>query len=134
LLRRRRRGGRRSAWPPEAHRRPHRDEVRSGRAQDDADVVAIKQLKGENMINAAVAAHGRAGLWAQNGGYEYPLVLAVVAAGLAITGPGRVSVDAALGLELAGLGWGLGAVAVGVVAAVGALSTRRHTLTAQAQA
>jgi putative oxidoreductase len=86
------------------------------------------------MINAAVAAHGRAGLWAQNGGYEYPLVLAVVAAGLAITGPGRVSVDAALGLELAGLGWGLGAVAVGVVAAVGALSTRRHTLTAQAQA
>lgn len=38
------------------------------------------------------------GLWVQNDGYEYPLVLVVVAAVLALTGPGRWSADHALGL------------------------------------
>ncbi|MDN0196636.1 DoxX family protein [Streptomyces sp. S.PNR 29] len=36
------------------------------------------------------------GLWVQNDGYEYPLVLVVVSAVLALTGPGRWSVDHAL--------------------------------------
>ncbi|MFF4833107.1 DoxX family protein [Streptomyces sp. NPDC001315] len=38
------------------------------------------------------------GLWVQNDGYEYPLVLVVVSAALALTGPGRWSVDHALGV------------------------------------
>ncbi|GKQ34079.1 hypothetical protein ALMP_06300 [Streptomyces sp. A012304] len=38
------------------------------------------------------------GLWVQNDGYEYPLVLVAVAASLALTGPGRWSVDHALGI------------------------------------
>ncbi|MGW3726693.1 DoxX family protein [Streptomyces sp. NPDC000851] len=38
------------------------------------------------------------GLWVQNDGYEYPLVLVVVCAALALTGPGRWSMDDALGL------------------------------------
>ncbi|MCQ8193228.1 DoxX family protein [Streptomyces rugosispiralis] len=38
------------------------------------------------------------GLWVQNDGYEYPLVLVVVSAVLALTGPGRWSVDHALGV------------------------------------
>jgi putative oxidoreductase len=38
------------------------------------------------------------GLWVQNDGYEYPLVLVVVSAALALTGPGRWSLDEALGL------------------------------------
>ncbi|GAA2779316.1 hypothetical protein GCM10010521_67930 [Streptomyces rameus] len=38
------------------------------------------------------------GLWVQNDGYEYPLVLVVVSAALALTGPGRWSVDHALGI------------------------------------
>ncbi|MEU6092037.1 DoxX family protein [Streptomyces sp. NPDC047085] len=37
------------------------------------------------------------GLWVQNDGYEYPMVLVVVSASLALTGPGRWSVDHALG-------------------------------------
>ncbi|WP_037709024.1 DoxX family protein [Streptomyces griseus] len=36
------------------------------------------------------------GLWVQNDGYEYPLVLVVVSAALALTGPGRWSADHAL--------------------------------------
>jgi putative oxidoreductase len=36
------------------------------------------------------------GLWVQNDGYEYPLVLVVVSATLALTGPGRWSLDHAL--------------------------------------
>ncbi|MGW2523757.1 DoxX family protein [Streptomyces sp. NPDC001617] len=38
------------------------------------------------------------GLWVQNDGYEYPLVLVVVSAVLALTGPGRRSIDHALGV------------------------------------
>jgi putative oxidoreductase len=37
------------------------------------------------------------GLWAQNNGCEYPAFLALTAACLALTGPGRYSVDEALG-------------------------------------
>ncbi|MFJ5899330.1 DoxX family protein [Streptomyces sp. NPDC093064] len=37
------------------------------------------------------------GLWVQNDGYEYPLVLVIVSAALALTGPGQWSVDHALG-------------------------------------
>ncbi|MFI9649470.1 DoxX family protein [Streptomyces sp. NPDC052040] len=39
------------------------------------------------------------GLWVQNDGYEYPLVLVVVSAALALTGPGRWSADHALGIS-----------------------------------
>ncbi|MEU2394046.1 DoxX family protein [Streptomyces sp. NPDC007369] len=38
------------------------------------------------------------GLWVQNDGYEYPLVLIVLSAVLGLTGPGRLSADALLGL------------------------------------
>ncbi|MBA2950525.1 DoxX family protein [Streptomyces himalayensis] len=40
----------------------------------------------------------RNGLWVQNDGYEYPMVLVVVSAALALTGPGGWSADHALGL------------------------------------
>ncbi|MFG2960780.1 DoxX family protein [Streptomyces sp. NPDC048291] len=38
------------------------------------------------------------GLWVQHDGYEYPLVLVAACAALALTGPGRWSLDHALGL------------------------------------
>lgn len=38
------------------------------------------------------------GLWVQNDGYEYPMVLVVASAVLALTGPGRWSADHILGL------------------------------------
>ncbi|MFJ4870533.1 DoxX family protein [Streptomyces sp. NPDC088757] len=54
------------------------------------------------------------GLWVQNDGYEYPLVLVAVPAALAFTGPGRWSVDAALGLTPWPAWWAVVTVAGGV--------------------
>jgi putative oxidoreductase len=51
------------------------------------------------MLVAAVSAHLRNGLWAQNGGYEMALLYGAVAFALALTGPGAFSADAALGLS-----------------------------------
>jgi putative oxidoreductase len=77
------------------------------------------------MINAAVAAHGTNGLWGENGGYEYPLVLATVAVTVAATGPGAWSVDTLLGWSVSGVAWALGAVVLGAVSALAVLATRR---------
>lgn len=77
------------------------------------------------MTNASVAAHGKAGLWSTNGGYEYPLVLATLASGIAIHGPGAISVDAALGQSRPRLVWSLGAIGLGLASAAAVLSTRQ---------
>lgn len=49
------------------------------------------------------------------GGFEYSLVFLVAAIALGFTGPGRLSVDRALGWKLAGVRWGLVALALGLV-------------------
>ncbi|MET7679640.1 DoxX family membrane protein [Streptomyces sp. NPDC005423] len=48
------------------------------------------------MVGAS-AVHAPSGFFAQSGGYEYAASLALTAAGLAVTGPGRISLDHALG-------------------------------------
>ncbi|MGC0319149.1 DoxX family membrane protein [Kitasatospora acidiphila] len=61
------------------------------------------------------------GLWVQNDGFEYPLVLVTIGAVLSATGPGRWSLDAALGL----LSWPAWWLPVAVLAGVGGgLATR----------
>ena len=72
----------------------------------------------------AISVHASKGFFAQGGGYEFPLILAAVAAGLAFTGPGAWSVDAALGHGLAGTAWGAIALALGVVGALPPLALR----------
>ncbi|GAA3486400.1 DoxX family membrane protein [Streptomyces cremeus] len=54
------------------------------------------------------------GLWVQNDGYEYPLVLIGTAAALAATGPGAWSLDAALGLTPYPLWWAALALVAGL--------------------
>ncbi|HEV3352560.1 MAG TPA: DoxX family protein [Acidimicrobiales bacterium] len=72
------------------------------------------------MINAIFAVHVENGAWAQNNGYEYPMVLAIAAGAIAIGDGGAASLDKMFGLNLGGLiGW-LGIFAgiiVGVIAA-----------------
>ncbi|MFF7474527.1 DoxX family membrane protein [Streptomyces sp. NPDC008092] len=53
------------------------------------------------------------GLWVQNDGYEYPMVLVVVSVALSLTGPGRWSVDHALGLTPWPLWLVLAAIVIG---------------------
>ena len=77
------------------------------------------------MIVAAVSAHLPRGFFAQNGGFEYTLVLGVAGLTPAFTGPGRASLDAVLGWELGKAAWGAAALALAVVGAAGQLVQRR---------
>ena len=76
------------------------------------------------MVAAIVAVHASKGFFVSQGGVEHPLLIGAVAAGLALTGPGDLSVDAALGWALHGTDWGLAAVAAGVLAAAAVLGLR----------
>lgn len=78
------------------------------------------------MLVAAVSAHLKNGLWAQNGGYELALVYAAVAVALALTGPGAFSADAALGLSwLSAPAYAAIALAVGIIGGAANLLARR---------
>ena len=66
------------------------------------------------VMTVALTVKWRHGLWVQNDGYEYPLVLIGTAAALAATGPGAWSVDAALGLTPYPLWWAALALAAGL--------------------
>ena len=63
------------------------------------------------MTTAALVNNAEHGFWSVNKGWELNGYLIAVAAAVAITGPGRISLDAALGL----LGWS------GIVSGVGVL-------------
>lgn len=78
------------------------------------------------MVGAIAAVHAAKGFFITDGGIEYALLLAVVAAALAFIGPGDVSLDAALGWTLAGAAWGLGAVGTGSLVAGVVLAARRR--------
>lgn len=75
------------------------------------------------MTVAALTDHRGKGYFIFKGGAEYVVLVGMVAVALAVVGPGRWSLDHALGLDLAGLGWGLVALVGGLVAAGGLLAT-----------
>jgi putative oxidoreductase len=79
------------------------------------------------MLTAINRVHLKNGPWAGNGGYEYNLVLIAAVLALAEAGPGEPSLDASLGIEKSGPGWGLAALGAGVIGAVGAhLAAESH--------
>ncbi|MFD8818712.1 DoxX family membrane protein [Streptomyces sp. NPDC059627] len=75
----------------------------------------------------AAALHVPNGFFAAEGGYEYAATLGLAAAGLAVTGPGRLSLDHALG-HVFDRGWmvpaALGVTAAATAAVVGARNRR----------
>ncbi|SEP10874.1 DoxX family protein [Trujillonella endophytica] len=74
------------------------------------------------MTVASLTDHRGKGYFVFKGGWEYTLLVGMVAVGLAAMGPGDWSLDHAFGWEPQGWGWALGAAVVGVVAAAGLLA------------
>jgi putative oxidoreductase len=84
------------------------------------------------MLNAIIAVHLSKGFWNTNGGYEFPLTLATVAVAIAAIGPGRFSIDRAIGWDdnISGLWWGVGVLAAALVITflTQTVARRRHVL------
>jgi putative oxidoreductase len=76
------------------------------------------------MLVAARTDHAGKGFWIYNGGYEYALTNAAVVIALAFNGPGDWSLDNAIGWDLAGAAWGLGALGAAMIGAAGVLALR----------
>ncbi len=72
------------------------------------------------MLTAIHRVHLKNGPWTTNGGYEYNAVLIAAALTLAEIGPGKPSLDDALGLKMSGPVWATAAALGGVAGAVGA--------------
>jgi putative oxidoreductase len=81
------------------------------------------------MIGAA-AVHADSGFFATEGGYEYPAVLGLAAAALALTGPGQYSVDAVLGHRLNRTSYATVALAGAVAVGSFVVARRRKALAA----
>jgi putative oxidoreductase len=79
------------------------------------------------MVVAIGSVHWRNGFWAGNGGYEYNLALWTVAVAVAATGPGRFSIDRALGWDgnVSGVWWGVGVLGGSLAGGLLVLSTRQ---------
>ena len=84
------------------------------------------------MVVAVGSVHWRNGLWATNGGYEFNLVLWTVAIAVAASGPGRFSLDGAIGWvdRISGVWWGVGVLVVSLLAGRIVLSLRKPQLPA----
>ena len=76
--------------------------------------VAASMLTG-TMATAVKTVHIEKGVWNSDGGYEYNAVLVAVAFALTAAGPGRWSLDNALGTTRAGLPIALAAVGSGAL-------------------
>jgi putative oxidoreductase len=74
------------------------------------------------MITAIRKVHASKGPWASDGGYEYNLVLLAIVFALSDIGPGRLSLDAALGRERTGLRWALAQLAAGAAGSAAAVA------------
>ncbi len=82
----------------------------------------------------AATAHGPKGLFSANGGYEFPAVLGLCSAALALAGPGKISLDHALGYRLSNKPAALMSLVATAATTVVVLRRRRSALAATAEA
>jgi putative oxidoreductase len=78
------------------------------------------------MFVAIAIVHWKNGFFNSSGGYEFNLLIVTLAVGLAITGPGEISIDHLAGWSLAGPAWGLAALGIAAVAAGSVLAMRKR--------
>jgi putative oxidoreductase len=74
------------------------------------------------MLVATFTDHRGKGYFVFKGGWEYTVLVAMVAVAIAALGPGEWSLDHALDLDLAGVGWAVAAAVGGAVAAAGLMA------------
>jgi putative oxidoreductase len=77
------------------------------------------------MTAAVLSVHLRNGFFVTDNGFEYNLVLAAAVFALAGVGAGEWSLDSALGIDLTGTAWALGALGAGVIGGLGAVLSGR---------
>jgi putative oxidoreductase len=81
------------------------------------------------MLSAIRTVHWEKGVWNTNGGYEYPAVMLATVFALTDSGPGRLSVDHALGRERRGLLWACAQLAAAAIVSDRIVRTGwRHTV------
>lgn len=85
------------------------------------------------MLVAIATVHWSNGFFNGSGGYEFNLLIAATAIGLAITGPGEISIDHLAGWNLAGIEWGLVALGISAVTAGSVLAMRKPLPTLQGE-
>ena len=80
------------------------------------------------MLNAVYHVHWRKGFFVGNGGYEFNLLIAAGAVGLAGAGPGGFSLDHAIGWDdrISGTWWALGVVGVAAAVSFASLTLGRR--------
>ncbi|AZG48080.1 DoxX family protein [Gordonia insulae] len=86
----------------------------------------VASAAGAAAMLAAADVHRPNGFFSQNGGLEFPAVLGVASAALALTGPGRYSVDGLIGHRLEQERVGVLALATATVGAAGVLYRRKN--------
>ena len=86
------------------------------------------------MTVAILAVHAEKGVWNSDGGFEFPLTMAAAASALAFVGPGAISIDHAIGAGLSGVGFGLAATLLGILAGLGMNAYRMERLRRGAEA
>jgi putative oxidoreductase len=85
---------------------------------------AVLAIVGQ-FTNIVLAVHRPNGMWNTKGGIEFPLTLLVATAVIGLMGPGRISVDAAIGWDVAGWAWFAAEVGIGFVLGLLAMAGRR---------
>ncbi len=80
------------------------------------------------MFVAIATTHWKNGFFSQNGGYEFNLSLIAGVVAVTMIGPGRFSLDRALGWDdnLSGVWWGVGVVVLAALGAVFVLTAFRR--------
>src|SRR5919201_6274309 len=88
------------------------------------------------MLNAIVVVHWSKGFFNGNGGLEFPLQLATIAIAVTAIGPGRFSLDRAVGWDdnITGIWWAIGVLAAGAAISVLTIATTKRRTRVQAAA
>ncbi len=80
-----------------------------------------------SMLMAVIKFHWKSGFWNTKHGYEYALVLALMALVVGITGPGSYSLDALLSINVPELFFWIGVALAIIVDIVGVVTSNQQT-------